>query len=43
VKTGCNLAESCKEDYASKIAVLPMMMIKLKVQVSYFRPFSGTF
>jgi hypothetical protein len=27
VKTGCNLAESSKEGYGSKRAVLPMMMI----------------
>jgi hypothetical protein len=26
VKTGCNLAESFKEGYGSKRAVLPMMM-----------------
>jgi hypothetical protein len=26
VKTGCNLAESSKEGYGSKRAVLPMMM-----------------
>jgi hypothetical protein len=27
VKTGCNLAESSKEGYGSKRAVLPMMII----------------
>jgi hypothetical protein len=30
VQTGCNLAESSKEGYDSKIAVLPMMMIVLE-------------
>jgi hypothetical protein len=29
VKTGCNLAESSKEVYGSKRAVLPMMMIMM--------------
>jgi hypothetical protein len=27
VKIGCNLTESSKEDYGSKRAVLPMMMM----------------
>jgi hypothetical protein len=28
-KTGCNLAESTKEGYGSKRAVLPMMMMMM--------------
>jgi hypothetical protein len=42
-KTRCNVAESCKENYDSKRAVLPMMVIGLKVQVSYFMPFNERF
>jgi hypothetical protein len=29
VKTASNVAESCKEGYGSKRAVLPMMMIRI--------------
>jgi hypothetical protein len=29
VKTGCNMAEPFKEDYGSKRAVLPMMMMMM--------------
>jgi hypothetical protein len=29
VKTGCNLAESSKEGYGSKRAILPMMMMMM--------------
>jgi hypothetical protein len=36
VKTGCNLAESSKEGYGSKRAVLPMMMMMNCVKYEYF-------
>jgi hypothetical protein len=32
VKTRCNLAESSKEGYGSRRAVLPMMMMMMKVR-----------
>jgi hypothetical protein len=39
VKTGCNLAESSKEGYGSKWAVLPMMMMMMMMIVGRV-PFS---
>jgi hypothetical protein len=33
VKTGCNLSETSKECYGSKMAVLPMMMMMMNKKV----------
>jgi hypothetical protein len=42
VKTGCNLAESSKEDYGSKRAVLPMMRMMTVIMIVTCRLKAGT-